>query len=72
MLWPEIVEGTHRWRHEARLAATVRELTRDELIRFFDDHIAEGAPHRRKVASHWFSQKDRAAQAAEEELASST
>ena len=63
ILWSEIVEGTHQWRHEIELAAAVRALTVGELCELFDDRIAVGAPRRRKVASHFWSQADDAAAA---------
>ena len=57
-VWPEILEGTHRWRHYVDLAAEVRSLTADELRATFDARVADGGAERRKVASFWFSQKD--------------
>ena len=60
-IWPEIVEGTHRWRHTLDLAGVVRSLRLEELIEIFDERVAAGGKLRRKVASHYASQADHAA-----------
>ena len=62
-LWPEILEGTHRWNHARDLAAEVRDLKVAELLTLFDNHIAAGGAQRRKLASHRFSQGDEAKEA---------
>ena len=65
-LWPEILEGTHRWNHPRELAAEVRTLKVEELLEMFDERIAKGGKLRRKLASHWYSQaEDEKAKAAE-------
>ena len=60
-LWPEIVEGTHRWHHLEDLSTAVRRLELAELTRMYDECIAADGPLRRKVSSQWWSQKDDAA-----------
>jgi len=66
-IWPEIVEGTQRWRHTIDLADTVRNLGLEELVELFDERLAVGGRLRRKVVSHHASQADhaRATRAAE-------
>ena len=54
-LWSEIVQQRHRWDHSHRLAAAARTLTVEELLGFFDQHIAHDGRERRKVVSHAFS-----------------
>lgn len=63
-IWPEIVEETYRWEHVRDLAYAVKAVTAEELRELFDTHIACGGPQRRKVSSHYFSQKDDAADGA--------
>ena len=57
-IWPEIVEGSYRWRHALDLAAAVRRLSAAEIVRTFDERVAVGGSLRRKVASHYSSQAD--------------
>ena len=63
-IWPEISDGTHRWRRA--LAQAVRRLSREELVAVFDARVAAGGPLRRKVASHYASQADDAKRRADE------
>lgn len=63
MIWPEIVEATHDWTHDSRLAAAVRQLQLADVVGFFDERIAPDGALRRKVVSCWASQGDAAAAA---------
>ena len=57
-LWAEIVEGTHDWERDAHVATAARRLEAADLLELFDAHFAAGAPLRRAVISHAFSQAD--------------
>ena len=62
-LWPEILDATYRWNYSRDLAAEVRSLTIAELLATFDERVAADGRGRRKLASHFFSQKEDAAAA---------
>jgi len=55
-LWNECAQRRYDFGRPWRNAARVRRLTKPQLLAFFDRHVADGSPTRRRLNTHIFAQ----------------
>ena len=54
--WGEIATRRYDYARPWRVAERLKELSRSQLVAFYDEHLAATAPNRRRLATHIFSQ----------------
>ena len=55
-LWAECTRRRYDFERPWRSAEKVKRLTREQLIAFFDRHVASGSPTRRQLSTHVYAQ----------------
>uniref|UniRef100_A0A7S4MAX7 Coenzyme PQQ synthesis protein F-like C-terminal lobe domain-containing protein n=1 Tax=Prymnesium polylepis TaxID=72548 RepID=A0A7S4MAX7_9EUKA len=56
-LWQECSIRRYDFQRPWSNAAKMRAVTREQLLAFFDAHVADGSPTRRRLSTHVFSQR---------------
>ena len=54
-LWAECAQRRYDWQRPWRTSERVKGLTRPQLLAFYDEHVADGSPTRRRLATHVFA-----------------
>ncbi len=55
--WTEIATHKYLFNRRELLVKQLREVTKDAVLKFFDERIAKGAPHRSKLSVHIYGNK---------------